>query len=127
MRQLTAEKATDAAATDAVERQRPKLERFMPTLGTIITAAPMLGILGTVLGIIGAFDLLGEQPGDMKLEAISGKIAEALITTVAGLIIALIVLFPSNAFRAQPNTGQQALSGSLGTAALLAGLQQAFA
>lgn len=101
VRQLTSERATDAVATDAVERQRPRLERFMPTLGTIITAAPMLGILGTVLGIIGAFDLLGAEQSALKLEAVSGKIAEALITTVAGLIVALVVLFPYNSFRAQ--------------------------
>lgn len=101
VRQLTRERATEAVATDAVERQRPRLERFMPTLGTIITAAPMLGILGTVLGIIGAFDLLGAEQSALKLEEVSGKIAQALITTVAGLIVAIVVLFPYNSFRAQ--------------------------
>jgi len=99
VRQLTAEKATDAAATDAVERQRPKLERFMPTLGTIITAAPMLGILGTVLGIIQSFDFLSQRAADPLL--VSGGVARALITTASGLVISLVVIFPYNFFRAR--------------------------
>lgn len=98
---LLAEGASDAAATEAVERQRPRLERFMPTLGTIITAAPMLGILGTVTGIIGAFNLMGDSNIASDPQAIGGEIAEALLTTVAGLVVALVVLFPYNAFRAQ--------------------------
>lgn len=91
---------TDAVATDAFEDQRPRMERFMPTLGTIITAAPMLGILGTVFGIIDSFDILGdEQVTDPA--AVADGIAQALLTTVVGLIIAIVVLFPYNAFRAQ--------------------------
>jgi len=90
----------DANVADAVERQRGALDRFMPTLGTIITAAPMLGILGTVTGIIGAFDLLGE--GEIQdVEKVGGEIGEALVTTGTGLVIALLVVFPFNAFRAQ--------------------------
>ena len=98
---LLAEGASDAVATEAVERQRPRLERFMPTLGTIITAAPMLGILGTVTGIIGAFNLMGDSNLASDPQAIGGEIAEALLTTVAGLVVALVVLFPFNAYKAQ--------------------------
>lgn len=89
-----------AAADEAVELQRPRLERFMPTLGTIITAAPMLGILGTVTGIISAFRILSDETVTDPAQVGAG-IAEALLTTVVGLVIALIVLFPFNAFRAQ--------------------------
>jgi biopolymer transport protein ExbB len=100
VRQMLDEGHADAAVTDAVERQRGAMDRFMPTLGTIITAAPMLGILGTVTGIIGAFDLLGG--GEIQnVEKVGGEIGEALITTGTGLVIALIVVFPYNAFRAQ--------------------------
>jgi len=93
--------ASDAAALQAVESQRPRLTRFMPTLGTIITAAPMLGILGTVTGIISAFRVLSDQQAVTDPTAVAGGIAEALLTTVAGLAVALVVLFPFNAFRAQ--------------------------
>jgi len=100
VRQLLLDSPTDATAIDAVEGQRPRLSRFMTTLGTIITAAPMLGILGTVTGIISAFKVLSDQAVTDPAQVGSG-IAEALLTTVVGLVIALVVLFPYNAFRAQ--------------------------
>ncbi|MBI1368587.1 MAG: MotA/TolQ/ExbB proton channel family protein [Planctomycetes bacterium] len=101
LQRLLSEKPTDAAVTNAMESMRPVLERFMATLGTIITAAPMLGILGTVTGIIRAFHVLSATDTVTDPSKISAGIAEALLTTVAGLTIALIVLFPYNAFRAQ--------------------------
>ena len=101
VQQLLEEPPTDAAVTEAVERQRPRLDRFMPTLGTIITAAPMLGILGTVTGIIAAFRVLSAERMVTDPADVGAGIAEALLTTVAGLVVALVVLFPYNAFRAQ--------------------------
>ncbi len=95
------ETPTEALAVEAIESQRPRLERFMPTLGTIITAAPMLGILGTVSGIIASFRILSATETVRDPAAVSGGIAEALLTTVVGLTIALVVLFPYNIFRAQ--------------------------
>lgn len=100
VQQLLDESDSDAAVADAIETQRPKLERFMPTLGTVITAAPMLGILGTVTGIISAFEVLSDQAATDPAQ-VAGGIAEALLTTVAGLVVALVVLFPFNAYRAQ--------------------------
>ena len=73
----------------------------MPTLSTIITAAPMLGILGTVLGIIASFQVLAEQTAVTDPARVSQGIAEALVTTAAGLLIAVVTLFPYNALRAQ--------------------------
>lgn len=99
-RAMLDEPGNEAAAVAAVEQQRHRLERFMPTLSTIITAAPMLGILGTVTGIISSFQLLSDQ-AKVTPNEVSGGIAEALLTTAAGLIVALVVLFPYNAFRAQ--------------------------
>ena len=101
VRRLLTEPASEAAVTDAVEAQRRRLERFMPTLSTIITAAPMLGILGTVLGIIASFEVLAEQAQVTDPAKVSQGIAEALITTATGLIIAVVTLFPYNALRAQ--------------------------
>lgn len=92
---------SDAVALEAVEMQRPRIDRFMGTLSTIITAAPMLGILGTVTGIIQSFNLLGDQSTLTDPRMVSAGIAEALITTAAGLVIALFTLFPYMAFRAQ--------------------------
>lgn len=104
VQRVLAEPATEAAAVDIVETHRPSLERFMPTLSTIITVAPMLGILGTVLGIIASFQLLsdtGISGGTTDPRSVSQGIAEALITTAVGLVIAIFTLFPYNALRVQ--------------------------
>ncbi len=96
---LLDDRATDAVAIECVEELRPVVERFMPTLSTIITAAPLLGILGTVTGLINSFELLGTSRMITDPREISGGIAEALITTAAGLIIALLTLFPYMMFK----------------------------
>lgn len=98
---LLEEPATEAAVMDVIESQRPRLERFMSILSTIITVAPMLGILGTVLGIIASFDLLSDQAGTTDPRSVSQGISEALLTTAAGLVIAIFTLFPYNALRVQ--------------------------
>ncbi len=65
-------------------------------VSTIITAEPMLGILGTVIGIMQTFGSLnGADGGANPLSATAG-IGEALITTAAGLVASLILLFPYN-------------------------------
>ena len=102
-RSLLEHGAGDAVAMEAVEVQRPRLDRFMVSLSTIVTAAPLLGILGTVIGIIRSFNLIG-APADQPLtdpSAVSAGIAEALLTTALGLMIALFTLFPYMFFRAQ--------------------------
>lgn len=74
-----------------------RMQRFMPVLDTMITVAPLLGILGTVLGIIGSFNMLGtEGIADPKL--VTSGIAQALLTTAGGLIIAIVALIPYNYF-----------------------------
>jgi len=100
-RAVTGSSLSDAAALTAFEGQRPRMERFMTTLSTIITAAPLLGILGTVLGIIQSFELLGTEQTLADPRTVSAGIAEALLTTAAGLVVALIALFPYMIFRGQ--------------------------
>jgi biopolymer transport protein ExbB len=68
-----------------------ELERFMNTLGTIAAITPLLGLLGTVTGMISAFEAITTQGvGDARV--LSGGIGEALITTAAGLIVAIPAL-----------------------------------
>lgn len=92
---------SDSVAVEVVERQRPRFERYMLVFSTIVTAAPMLGILGTVLGIIRSFELLGAQETITDPREISAGIAEALITTAFGLVVALVALVPYMACRGQ--------------------------
>jgi biopolymer transport protein ExbB len=68
-----------------------ELERFINTLGTIAGVAPLLGLLGTVTGIIRSFNVI-QQGGMGDPRALSGGIAEALICTVAGLCVAIPAL-----------------------------------
>jgi biopolymer transport protein ExbB len=68
-----------------------ELERFLNTLGTIAGVSPLLGLLGTVTGIIRSFNVI-QQGGMGDPRALSGGIAEALICTVAGLCVAIPAL-----------------------------------
>ena len=70
--------------------------KWLGVVSTIITAEPMLGILGTVTGIMATFSRLNEPGSQGSPLAATAGIGEALITTAAGLIAALILLFPYN-------------------------------
>jgi biopolymer transport protein ExbB len=73
----------------AGEREVFLLERRLPTLEMVITVSPLLGLLGTVLGLIKNFDVLAASPQLLEAGALSSGIAEALISTAAGLSIAV--------------------------------------
>ena len=73
------------------------LGRWLWVLETIVTAAPLLGLLGTISGMIRAFKLFGGE-GLVDPRGVTGGVAEALITTAVGLFIALIALFAFNYF-----------------------------
>ena len=66
-----------------------RLEKGLSALGTIAGAAPMLGFLGTVTGMIGAFIAIAQAEGAVSPKLLSGGIYEAMVTTATGLIIGL--------------------------------------
>ena len=70
--------------------------RGLTVVSTIITAEPMLGILGTVTGIMQTFGALNASGGTANPMAATAGIGEALVTTAAGLVASLILLFPYN-------------------------------
>ncbi len=80
------------AILDAANLEIPKLERYLSALGTIAHITPLLGLLGTVTGNIRAFGVLGSfgSIGDPGL--LAKGISEALLTTAAGIIVALPVI-----------------------------------
>jgi len=89
----------DKSVSDALMRaanwELKRFNRGLSILDTIITLAPLLGLLGTVTGMIHSFSLLGgEELG--APQAITGGIAEALIATAAGLGVAILALIPFN-------------------------------
>lgn len=73
-----------------------KKRRGLGVVSTIITAEPMLGILGTVTGIMQTFGSLNAADGVANPLAATAGIGEALITTAAGLIASLVLIFPYN-------------------------------
>jgi biopolymer transport protein ExbB len=84
----------------AANQEMKRFSKGLSSLDTIITLAPLLGLLGTVTGMINAFGLLGNK----ELEApavITGGISEALIATAFGLLIAIIALIPFNYLNAR--------------------------
>ena len=78
---------------DSGRRIMHNLERNLNLLGIISSIAPLLGLLGTVFGIIKIFAVINEQGVATNASSLAGGIAEALITTAAGLIIAIPSLF----------------------------------
>jgi len=75
--------------TDAANMEIPKLERYLSSLGTISNIAPLLGLLGTVMGNISAFNIMEGLKGISDPTALAGGIAGALITTAVGIVVSI--------------------------------------
>lgn len=88
------------ALETAAQAELPSLKRFNTIFETIIALSPLLGLLGTVLGLIGSFSslTLGDIGGSNTTNVTAG-ISEALVSTAAGLIVAIFTLMFANTFR----------------------------
>ncbi|MDR1879630.1 MAG: MotA/TolQ/ExbB proton channel family protein [Tannerellaceae bacterium] len=73
-----------------------KLEKGFPLIATIVGGAPMIGFLGTVTGMVRAFFDMANAGSNVDVTLLSNGIYEALVTTVAGLIVGIITLFAYN-------------------------------
>jgi len=88
------ETSLEGAIQVAAGRELREAGRFIPTLDTLVTLAPLLGLLGTVTGIMASFDSIGSD--ELAVAKVTGGIGEALIATAAGLGIAITTLIPLN-------------------------------
>ncbi len=88
------------ALESEAQAEIPLLKRFSTIFETIIGLAPLLGLLGTVLGLIASFASLDiGDVGGSKTAGVTGGISEALISTASGLVVAIFTLFFANTFR----------------------------
>lgn len=85
------------------------VERRLPFLGVLIAAAPLLGLLGTVAGMLISFDGLAGSSGGEPIDDISAGISKALVTTQAGLVIAIPAAFLLALLRRQAQSTHLAL------------------
>jgi len=90
------EKRTREAIVEAGERESTRLERNVGALATIAGGAPLLGFLGTVIGMIEAFQKIQELGGNVDASVLAGGIWQALLTTAAGLTVAVPTYFAHN-------------------------------
>jgi biopolymer transport protein ExbB len=95
-RDFSMAKAMESAAAEEIKG----MQKYMAVIDTMITVAPLLGIFGTVIGIILSFEMLGTA-GIEHPQAVTAGIAQALITTAAGLGIAILSVFPFNYFNSR--------------------------
>lgn len=87
------------ALASAMQAELPHLRRFNTVFATIISVAPLLGLLGTILGLITSFDALRLGDVGANSGAVTGGISEALVSTAAGLVVAIGTLLFANLFR----------------------------
>lgn len=100
--------ALSDAATEAILAELPAIERFGAAILVIAAVAPLLGLLGTVTGMIATFDIITELgTGDPKM--LSGGISEALITTQLGLVVAIPMVLLGNVLKGRAQAVEQRL------------------
>ncbi len=87
------------ALEDAGREQTARLYRSTDALGLIAAIAPMLGLLGTVVGMVGAFDTISSAEGFARPDQLAGDISQALVTTLMGLTLAIPCMAAFTYFR----------------------------
>lgn len=88
------------ALESAAQAELPTLKRFNTVFDTIVSISPLLGLLGTILGLMTAFSSLKiGDVGGSRTAGVTGGISEALVSTVMGLVVAIFTLVFANMFR----------------------------
>lgn len=91
------------ALTYGIQSSIKDIKKFDNLFSTVITVSPLLGLLGTILGLIKSFSLLDLVKGDINSIGVTGGISEALVSTAVGLIVAIFTLLFANYFKSKSN------------------------
>ena len=95
-------RALDNALVSEAHREQAQLQRFLPVLETTVTASPLIGLLGTITGMMGVFRAVADKMAKNPQADTSGILAgigEALIATATGILVAVVCLFFHNLFQ----------------------------
>ncbi len=92
----TDRESLELVLSHSVSRELKLLEKYLATLATLGNIAPLLGLLGTVFGMIKAFMAVQELGGRVNASVLAGGIWEALLTTAYGLVVAIPIVFFHN-------------------------------
>ena len=93
----------DLILSSSIRRVAPEIRKFNSIFSTIISVSPLLGLLGTILGLINSFAYLNLGKAGFNSDQVTGGISEALISTATGLIIAIVTLVFANYFKSLAN------------------------
>ena len=97
------DKQFDLILSTSIRRVAPDIRKFNSVFSTIISVSPLLGLLGTILGLINSFAFLSIGKAGFNAEEVTGGISEALVSTATGLIIAIFTLIFANYFKSLAN------------------------
>ena len=100
---LSNQKNLSIALTISTQSLKFEFEKFNNIFSTIISISPLLGLLGTVFGLINSFSFIEIGNVGVNADEVTGGISEALVSTAAGLIIAIFTLVFSNYFKSIKN------------------------
>ncbi|MEM6502425.1 MAG: MotA/TolQ/ExbB proton channel family protein [Cyanobacteria bacterium P01_C01_bin.89] len=87
------------ALASAMQAELPNLRRFNTMFATVVSVSPLLGLLGTILGLITSFEALQLSNISENADVVTGGISEALVSTAAGLVVGIGTLLFANLFR----------------------------
>lgn len=103
----------DDALLEAASRELDQYNRGLVVLDTAVTLGPLLGLLGTVVGMIRAFGVVGSGDLADKQAVITGGIAESLLAVSFGLVVAIVAILPLNYFSAKLEQVRRQIEGSM--------------
>lgn len=109
----------DDALLEAASRELDQFNRGLVVLDTAVTLGPLLGLLGTVTGMIKAFGIVGGSDLADKQQVITGGIAESLLAVSFGLIVAIVAILPLNYFSAKLEHARRQIEGSMNQLTIL--------